>query len=48
LIGVYRRVPRLQSNRKSRGEFKLRPTLLGIAETCGDNRGMSYGQVGVC
>jgi hypothetical protein len=29
------------------GEFKLRPALLGIAETFGDNRGMSYGQVGV-
>ncbi len=29
------------------GEFKLRSRLLGIAETYGDNRGMSYGQVGV-
>lgn len=29
------------------GEFKLQPKLLGIAETYGDNRGMSYGQVGV-
>lgn len=29
------------------GEFKLHPKLLGIAETYGDNRGMSYGQVGV-
>lgn len=28
------------------GEFKLQPKLLGIAETYGDNRGMSYGQVG--
>ena len=29
------------------GEFKLHPKLLGIAETYGDNRGFSYGQVGV-
>lgn len=29
------------------GEFKLHARLLGIAETYGDNRGMSYGQVGV-
>lgn len=29
------------------GEFKLRFKLLGIAETYGDNRGMSYGQIGV-
>ena len=29
------------------GEFKLGGRLLGIAETYGDNRGMSYGQVGV-
>lgn len=29
------------------GEFKLKPNLLGIAETYGDSRGMSYGQVGV-
>lgn len=28
------------------GEFKLHSKLLGIAETYGDNRGMSYGQVG--
>lgn len=29
------------------GEFKVRPRLLGIAESYGDNRGRSYGQVGV-
>ena len=29
------------------GEFKLHARLLGIAETFGDNRSMSYGQVGV-
>lgn len=29
------------------GEFKLHSKLLGIAETYGDNRGMSYGQIGV-
>lgn len=29
------------------GEFALRSGLLGIAETYGDNRGMSYGQIGV-
>lgn len=29
------------------GEFKLHAKLLGIAETFGDNRSMSYGQVGV-
>jgi hypothetical protein len=29
------------------GEFKLQSKLLGIAETYGDNRGTSYGQVGV-
>ena len=29
------------------GEFKLDPKLLGIAETYGDNRGLSYGQIGV-
>lgn len=28
------------------GEIKLHPELLGIAETYGDNRGFSYGQVG--
>ena len=29
------------------GEFKVHAKLLGIAETFGDNRSMSYGQVGV-
>lgn len=29
------------------GEFKVHARLLGIAETFGDNRSMSYGQVGV-
>jgi hypothetical protein len=29
------------------GEFKLHSRLLGVAETYGDNRGLSYGQVGV-
>lgn len=29
------------------GEFKLQSKVLGIAETYGDNRGMSYGQIGV-
>lgn len=29
------------------GEFKFFPNMLGIAETYGDNRGKSYGQLGV-
>lgn len=29
------------------GEFKMHAKLLGIAETYGDNRGMSYGQIGI-
>lgn len=29
------------------GEFKLRAKLLGISEIYGDNRGLSYGQVGI-
>lgn len=29
------------------GEFRVHPKLLGIAETYGDDRGMSYGQTGL-
>lgn len=29
------------------GEFRLHSRMLGIAETYGDNRGVSYGQIGV-